>query len=805
MKGAPRWETSLVSGTKAFMICGVMCSKGQRISYRYTLPCLAWILTACNPVSPQPEEVSDLTPSIRKTINPESERHLLEIDQEEARIGQTLWAAEKRAQELGHHIEDLWDRLRRSDQAIQKLCSWLDCTLVFPTWQPIPSRHSLPILTYRPDGRAITLESPAWRERLKYWADGGWIMDSIELRHMRFDPGSASKKERSHYELRASLVNTTKPDRLLITGSIEITWRASNPTREGVLPIDHIDAGPLEAMRWQEPPPFEEILVESIKPPLNADAIDPLLVADLNRDGTPEIVLANRNLVYRYQMGKFLPQPLCTFSPGLLSTALLADLDGNGGLDLVYHKHEGLYVAAGTPDGIFDQFEVLIRPSDASIHYPMVLSAGDLDADGDLDLFMGQYRIPYEGGSLPTPFHDANDGYPFFLLENQGDFHFADITASSGLDRRRHRRVYSASLVDLDHQPGLDLVVVSDFAGADLYLNLGQNQWRESTDSMLGTTLGFGMAHTFSDFNQDGRLDLLMIGMGSPTVSRLDHLGLYREGMGGDHKLRSEMTFGNRLFLSSEKGGFDQRQERVGMISAGWAWGCTSGDFDLNGEMDLYIANGLESRETVQDYEAEYWLHDAFLADSKNQPDTYLYFKQKFERTRGQGMSYGGYESNRLFLGVADGVEQDAGPLLGVGLQRDSRNVVSADFDRDGRLDLVLTHFEPWPNASQTLRVYLNRIPPQGHWIGFEPAQGPGVPSPIGLQIQIDTGDQSRVESLVTGDSFRSQHPAVIHFGLGAQAHIDRAIVRWPDGASTVMENLSPDRYHKVDYPALDD
>ena len=164
------------------------------------------------------------------------------------------------------------------------------------------------------------------------------------------------------------------------------------------------------------------------------------------------------------------------------------------------------------------------------------------------------------------------------------------------------------------------------------------------------------------------------------------------------------------------------------MILAGWAWGCTSADFDLDGRIDVYVANGLESRQSVRDYESEYWLHDAFLADSEKDSDAYLYFKQKFERTRGQGMSYGGYESNRLFLGTLDGTELDVAPLWHVGPQWDARNVGSADFDQDGRQDLVFTHFETWPDARQVLRVYLNRIPRKGNWIGFRPERGAGIP-----------------------------------------------------------------------------
>lgn len=88
----------------------------------------------------------------------------------------------------------------------------------------------------------------------------------------------------------------------------------------------------------------------------------------------------------------------------------------------------------------------MLWQSPRDLKYPMVLSCGDADRDGDLDIFIGQYKGPYENGTLPTPFYDANDGHPFYLLRNEGSFRFADVTADSGLAARRRRRIYSAPL-----------------------------------------------------------------------------------------------------------------------------------------------------------------------------------------------------------------------------------------------------------------------------------------------------------------------------------------------------------------------
>ena len=151
---------------------------------------------------------------------------------------------------------------------------------------------------------------------------------------------------------------------------------------------------------------------------------------------------------------------------------------------------------------------------------PFVLSAGDIDGDSDLDLWMGQYKVPYQGGQMPTPFDDANDGYPAFLMINDGRGVFSIKPAPLVCRPKHSGRTYSGSLVDLDRDRDLDLVVVSDFAGMDVYENDGV--WAVcGSHPTTGVSKGFGMGHLIRDLNQDGLLDLWMIGMHSPAADRM--------------------------------------------------------------------------------------------------------------------------------------------------------------------------------------------------------------------------------------------------------------------------------------------
>ncbi|MCS1407454.1 MAG: hypothetical protein M2R45_00612 [Verrucomicrobia subdivision 3 bacterium] len=97
----------------------------------------------------------------------------------------------------------------------------------------------------------------------------------------------------------------------------------------------------------------------------------------------------------------------------------------------------------GDHEGKFLQPGKLI-PS-ALIQNASVITAGDINADEDLNLYPTQYRRAYTGGQMSTPFYNANDGYPACLLINDGTGQLTDETKAKGLTKKRFRRTYSWS------------------------------------------------------------------------------------------------------------------------------------------------------------------------------------------------------------------------------------------------------------------------------------------------------------------------------------------------------------------------
>jgi len=355
------------------------------------------------------------------------------------------------------------------------------------------------------------------------------------------------------------------------------------------------------------------------------------------------------------------------------------------------------------------------------------------------------------------------------------------------------------SLVDLNDDGNLDLLVVSDFAGLDLYRNDGRGRFTDVTRDWIADAHGFGMALALADFNTDGRLDFLMIGMNSPCVDRLQHLGLTRPRPTEDPTMRSRMTYGNRLYLARANGGFEQTPLSDSIARSGWSWGCSVFDFDNDGFPDVYIANGMESKQRVRDYEPEFWLHDLYVDNSFDDLTATAYLTAKLSRTRGAGWSYGGYEKNRLYLNRRGGSFLEIGHLMGVALEQDSRNVVADDLDGDGRMDLLVTTFEVWPEVKQTLRVYKNTLTEAGNWIGFRFREQ--TRSPLGVRVALHYNGQSAVREIVTGDSFRSQHANTVHFGLGESSKVDSVEIRWPSGEALTLHEPALNCFHSIGAP----
>lgn len=748
---------------------------------------LAWFKTDHKPASNGPNDREN-------PLREDWVRRFLDLEKVEENLRGTLWAPEITAQSKEDFFLSLWNKLNAAPDPWSVLAEIDLQAIRFPSLsQPTLLPHGIITKTHSSSSQNRPLfhwSKSDWLQRIEARRDEGWKIGRTHWRLLKHEshPGQLPV---SQVAFSIQFSNSFRPNRWIMRGILNAHWSAepSSPA-----PTQY-QADPIEWVGLETPPMFERVLSTSLTPHQNSHFADPLLVQDLDGDGRLEILLPGANWVFRRRGTTWEGEPLANLPPGMVSAGLCLDLFGRGLPQLILAMREGLYVFDNDGKGRFTSAPRLVWPSEAKLKHPQVLTAGDVDGDGRADLWLGQYKIPYQGGQFPTPYFDANDGFPSYLLIQQPSGNFLDATASAGLDQWRFRRNYSASWVDLDQDQDLDLVSVSDFAGIDYYLNNGKGSFKLASESLGDARHLFGMAHAVGDLNRDGRMDVIAIGMDSPVASRLDSLGLQRPGFEALDRKRGAMTHGNRIYSASERG-LEPASFAPALRHAGWAWGVTLPDFDNDGDLDVAIANGHETFPDVTDFERQFWLHDIYVGGSSNDPVRDLYFKSAFGKRMAARQSYGGWQDNAFFLNLGGGRFLEAAFPLGVAVPEDSQGLASADLDRDGRMDLIVLSFSPSPARRPRLDIYRNVLPSTAAWIGFRFRGAPMQSSGARIDLVTEAGRQSRW--LVTGDSYRTQHPAEAHFGLGGQGAISAAEVHWPGGRVTKIESLELNRWHEI-------
>lgn len=719
---------------------------------------------------------------------------------------QKFWAQETLAQQYEQTFVKLWDQQRASD-------NWLDAAKAFEFddieiadpgfWE----QKIEGIATANLDANSRTISRQDFLTLLDQLNQQGFRVVQTEWHHANF---YADEQNRWHslVNIVIDLENENSATRVHITGPIHVTWSDRNAD-DGLHIPARISAVGLTVQRRVGEPVFKrtDMATEHFR-----TGYDDLIAHDLDGDGLSELIApGTNNVLWNKGGGKFDKQELCRVPIAVIMESIIADFSNDGKVDLLVTGANligrrkptrfTLFLYEGDGTGKFDKPPRVLLDRSTTFTTPSGFAVGDIDSDGDLDLFIPQYKPPYAGGQFPTPYYDANDGYPSYLLMNQGDGTMVDSTTGSGLTDKRYRRAYRSSFVDLDDDNDLDLIVVSDFAGVDMYRNNGAGRFADITTAAIDVPENFGMSHTFGDFNSDGRLDFYVTGMASTTARRLERMGLQRKDMPIHSQIRTRIAYGNRLYLGQAVGSpgrYAQPQWNDSVARSGWSWGAMALDFNNDAAQDLYVANGNKSGQSAKDYCTRFWCHDIYSGGVEQDKALWqVYVKEAKTYSSGEG-SWNGFEHNRLFMNLEGQNFTDVSFLMGTALEEDCRSVIVDDFDADGRTDVVV--FSQLLNRyrrSRNIHLLMNRHASTRHWIGVRLGAAPGV-SPMGARVTVGYFDGMQTSVYVTGDSFSAQQAPVKHFGLGGRTEINYLQVTWPNGLVQRLDSPAIDQYHSL-------
>jgi hypothetical protein len=717
-----------------------------------------------------------------------------------AKNDETIWANEVLAQKHERAFINLWDRMihEKDKYAVLKQFS-LQRFLVGTE----PKTEPLDWQIERIQLAGATQEIPAdrWSDWVGSFERDGYQIIESEFHHSAFEPAPDGANSQVSFLLHVT--HAERDMRYILRGVLHVHWLAE-PGADGNFQPDTVEARDLVILSRPGSPAFVTERMDRFPTDPSGKklptTIHPLIIHDLDHDGLPEIIVGGFNHVYRnkgnwkFEFGKLCQKPVPHVNAGAL-----ADFTGDGNVDYIAAIKNGFpFLYAGTADGQFPDAPRLLKFTNEPMRVPVNVVPGDIDGDGDLDVFLGQQKPGYFNGDIPTPYYDARDSFPCYLLQNDGKGNFTDITSAAGLGDKARRRNFSASFIDYDLDNDLDLILTSDFSGTDVFENDGKGNFTDISDKLQPQAYAFGMSHTFGDYNLDGGIDFLTVGMSSTTARRLEQMKLRREDFADYDKNRMNMGYGNRLYLFQD-GKFVQAPFNQDVARTGWSWGSTTLDFDNDGDPDIYVVNGQTSGKTTQDYCTSFWCHDVYYKRGER-PDNAIreLFDEMTPLFNGNGISWNGYEHNALLMNIGGNRFVNIGFLMDVGFEFDSRAAVSGDIDGDGHVDLVVEHKDLRSSESK-LYIVRNQWQGDGHFIGVHLRQGVGNASPLGARVVATLEDGRKlVQHNVAGHSVWVQHANTIHFGLGKSDKVASLEVHWPDGTKQLLTAPAVDQYHAI-------
>lgn len=438
-------------------------------------------------------------------------------------------------------------------------------------------------------------------------------------------------------------------------------------------------------------------------------------------------------------------------APGTAMGLAVGDVNGDGVPDVYLTRHGPDRLLLGRGDGTFEDATELLGVDVPG--WSCSAAFADYDLDGDLDLYVTRYvefdeerrcgglsgRRDYCG---PKEFPPAPD----VLLRNDGEGGFRDVSRESGI-----AAVACAGLGvvwrDMDGDGLPDAYVANDAYPNQLWRNLGDGTFEDvAMDRGLALNMDgrpeAGMGIAAGDFDQDGRTDLFV------THLRAESNTLYRD-------------------LGEGRGFVDATgPSRLGPPSlARTGFGVVALDVELDGDLDLFVANGRVARS------------EPLAGAAGEEP-------------------WSGYaEPNLAFLnGGAGRFAPDAtGSAAFTAPVEVSRGLARGDLDGDGDEDLVLVNLEG------PARVLLNEAPRDGGWIALRCRVAPGGRDALGARVTLVLPDGTRRSREVSrAGSYLSSSSPRVHFGLPTGTKTVAVEVAWPGAATERFSGLGPGRLHEL-------
>jgi enediyne biosynthesis protein E4 len=529
--------------------------------------------------------------------------------------------------------------------------------------------------------------------------------------------------------------------------------------------------------------------------PVHYDHGTGIAVADVDGDGFFDIYFVNQvggnELWKNLGGGKFknITKEAGVGLPGRISvTASFADIDNDGDQDLFVTTVLGGN-ALFENDG-HGHFVDITKASglDLSAH-----SSGavffDYNNDGLVDLLVcnvGRYTSNEKGAQgQHVGLADAFSGHLYpdrfehpVLYKNMGHNRFQDVTAEVGL--RPEGWCGDATFADLngDGFPGLFFL---NMQGHDHYYeNLGGKKFVDKTEQYFPKTPWGAMGVKFFDFDNDGRMDLIVTDMHSDMSEPVtpDHEKLKSNMRWPETYLQASLmdyVWGNAFYHNLGNGKFEEISDRLGVENY-WPWGVSVGDINADGWDDIFITSGMSFpfrygiNSMLLNNRGEKFLDAEFLLGIEPRKEIYTPWFTMDCSQPGLG------PLNQKVCAERKG-------KITVMAPRSSRSSVMFDLDNDGDLDIVTNDFNSEP---QVLISDLAQTRPV-HWLKVALVGTASNRNGLGATVRLHAGGHIYTKYNDGKSGYLSQSVLPLYFGLDDADKIERIEVDWPSGRKQVV------------------
>ncbi len=490
---------------------------------------------------------------------------------------------------------------------------------------------------------------------------------------------------------------------------------------------------------------------------------------DYDRDGWPDIYFTNAPTVEMALHGKKARSALYhnnhdgTFTdvtdkagvgyPCWAGGVAVGDYNNDGWPDLLVTCFGGVVLYRNNGDGTFTDV-TKAAGLDGDTQWATGATFGDYDGDGWVDLFVSHYvdfhldDLPAFGSSATCKYMGIDvqcgprglKGSPDNLYHNNHNGTFTDVSKKSGVEDAEHRFGLTAVWSDFNNDGKLDLLVTNDGQPNYLYQGNGRGSFEDvsftsgvglSEDGARQANMGIALG----DYLHTGRMSILI------SHFDIEYAAFYRNDgdmMFTDVSIPTGIARGTKGYVG---------------------WGDAFVDFDNDGWQDFFLVNG----------------HVYPQIDEVPGGARYL-------------------EPKLLFINQRNGSFRDMSHEAGTAIQvpQVSRGMAIGDLFNDGKLEAVVENLVGKP------MILRPEGGPQNHWISF---QLEGVKSnrlALNARVRVVAGNLRQLGEVLSGGSYLSQNDLRIHFGLGDRRRVDKADVLWPDGNVETLTNLDADHFYNI-------